>query len=81
MELTATGRPFISVPLRNHFEQQHRVHHRLRRYRAGRRLDYTDADPDHLAALIAEEIGRPVDYEPVATDGARRAAALLGELL
>jgi pimeloyl-ACP methyl ester carboxylesterase/predicted glycosyltransferase len=81
MELTATRRPFIYVPLRNHFEQQFHVHHRLARYGAGRRLDYADADPDHLADLIAAEIGRPVDYRPVATDGARRAARLLADLL
>ena len=81
MELTATGRPFVYVPLRHHFEQHHHVAHRLRRYRAGRRLDYDHADPDHLAAVIAEEIGREVAYRPVATDGAQRAAGLLADLL
>ena len=30
---------------------------------------------------IAEEIGRDVDYRPVETDGAGRAAALIAELL
>ena len=30
---------------------------------------------------IASEIGREVDYRPVATDGAARAAAMLAELL
>jgi predicted glycosyltransferase len=81
MELTATGRPFVYVPLRHHFEQNIHVDHRLRRYRAGRRLDYDDADPDHIAELIAGEIGRPTDYRPVETDGATRAATLLAELL
>jgi pimeloyl-ACP methyl ester carboxylesterase/predicted glycosyltransferase len=81
MELTATRRPFIYVPLRHHFEQHFHVDHRLRRYGAGRRLDFADADPDHLADLIAAEIGRPVDYRPVAADGARRAATLLADLL
>jgi pimeloyl-ACP methyl ester carboxylesterase/predicted glycosyltransferase len=81
MELTATGRPFIYVPLRGHFEQNLHVAHRLDRHRAGRRLDYGDADPDHLAELIAVEIGRPTDYRRVETDGAARAAALLAELL
>jgi predicted glycosyltransferase len=81
MELTATGRPFIYVPLRNHFEQNLHVAHRLERYRAGRRLAYDEADPDHLAALIAQEIGRDTDYRPVETDGATRAAASLAELL
>jgi pimeloyl-ACP methyl ester carboxylesterase/predicted glycosyltransferase len=81
MELTATGRPFIYVPLRRHFEQNFHVHHRLRRYRAGVRLDYDQADPDHLAELIATHIGQPTHYRPVERDGAARAAAMLAELL
>jgi predicted glycosyltransferase len=81
MELTAARRPFIYVPLRRHFEQYFHVTHRLRRYRAGRRLDYTDLDPDTLADAIVAEIGREVAYHPVETDGAARAAALLADLL
>ncbi len=81
MELTATQRPFIYIPLRHHFEQNLHVAHRLDRYGAGRRLDYDEADPDHLAVLIAEQIGREVDYLPVASDGAARAADLLADLL
>ncbi|WP_327003413.1 alpha/beta fold hydrolase [Dactylosporangium sp. NBC_01737] len=80
MELTAAGRPFIYVPLRNHFEQQFHVTHRLRRHGAGRRMDYDTLTPDALAAAIAEEIDRPVTYLPVPGDGAARAAALLAEL-
>ena len=34
MELVANRRPFISIPLRNHFEQNHHVVHRLRQYGA-----------------------------------------------
>jgi predicted glycosyltransferase len=82
MELTAAGRPFVYVPLEHHFEQQVHVPHRLAQYGAGRRLDYGEAaDPDRLAAVIAEEIGRPVAYRPVETDGAVRTARLLAELL
>ena len=81
MELTAAGRPFIYVPLARHFEQQIHVPHRLARYRAGRRLDYAAIGPEYLAEVIAAEIDRPVDYSPVETDGAARAAALLAELL
>ena len=55
--------------------------HRLARYRAGRRLDYADIDPEYLAGVIAAEIDRPVAYSPVETDGAARAAGLLAELL
>ncbi|MET7418986.1 glycosyltransferase [Dactylosporangium sp. NPDC005555] len=80
MELTAANRPFIYVPLRNHFEQQFHVTHRLRRHGAGRRMDYDTLTPDTLAAAIAEEIDRPVAYHPVPSDGAARAAALLADL-
>ena len=34
-----------------------------------------------IAAAIADEIGREVDYRDVETDGARRAAARLAEML
>jgi predicted glycosyltransferase len=82
MELTAAGRPFVYVPLEHHFEQQVHVPHRLAQYGAGRRMDYADAaDPEHLAEVIAAELGRPVDHRPVETDGAARAARLLAELL
>jgi pimeloyl-ACP methyl ester carboxylesterase/predicted glycosyltransferase len=82
MELTAAGRPFVYVPLAHHFEQQIHVPHRLARYRAGRRLEYAEAaDPERLAEVVAAEIGRPVDYRPVETDGAARTAAMLAELL
>jgi pimeloyl-ACP methyl ester carboxylesterase/predicted glycosyltransferase len=81
MELTASGRPFLYFPLRHHFEQNMHVAHRLDRYGAGRRMDFDSAGPDAIAAAIAEEIGRPVDYRPVETDGARRAAEKLAELL
>jgi UDP:flavonoid glycosyltransferase YjiC (YdhE family) len=81
MELTATRRPFLYFPLLQHFEQNHHVHHRLQRYGAGRRMDFDDSPPDAIASAIAQEIGRDVDYRPVASDGAARAAALIGELL
>ena len=81
MELTASRRPFLYFPLRDHFEQNLHVRHRLDRYRAGRCLDFDAATPADIAAAIASEIGREVDYRPVATDGAARAAAMLADLL
>ena len=82
MELTATGRPFVRVPLRHHFEQNLHVRHRLDRYGAGRHLDYEDAcRPDALAEVVLAEIGREVSYRPVAADGAAKAADLLADLL
>jgi pimeloyl-ACP methyl ester carboxylesterase/predicted glycosyltransferase len=81
MELTASQRPFIYVPLRHHFEQNFHVRHRLARYRAGRCLDYDDTMPEVLAKAVADEISRQVSYRPVETDGAARAAASLAELI
>jgi predicted glycosyltransferase len=81
MELTATRRPFIYVPLRHHFEQNFHVTHRLRRHGAGRRMDFDEITPGSLSEAIAVEIGRDVAYRPVAPDGAARAASLLAELL
>ncbi len=81
MELVAGRRPFLYFPLRNHFEQNVHVAHRLDRYRAGRRMDYATATPELIAAAIAEELDRPVDSLAVETDGAARAAALIAELL
>jgi predicted glycosyltransferase len=81
MELTASGRPFVYLPLRDHFEQNFHVHHRLQQHGAGLRADYAAADPDALAELIATGIGQSVSYRPVERDGAARAAAQIAELL
>ncbi|MGH2734003.1 MAG: alpha/beta fold hydrolase [Actinomycetota bacterium] len=81
MELTANRRPFLYFPLRNHFEQNFHVRHRLERYGGGRSMDFASASPDTIASAIAQEIGRNVNYRKVETDGAARAATLLAELL
>ncbi|HST56209.1 MAG TPA: alpha/beta fold hydrolase [Solirubrobacteraceae bacterium] len=81
MELTAQKRPFLYFPLSHHFEQNFHVRHRLERYGAGRRMDYDDSPPEQIAAAIAQEIGRQVDYRDVEVDGAARAARRIAELL
>jgi pimeloyl-ACP methyl ester carboxylesterase/predicted glycosyltransferase len=81
MELTAQKRPFLYFPLRHHFEQNFHVRHRLERYGAGRRMDFDESPPELIAAAIAEEIGRDVNYRDVEVDGAARAARSLAELL
>ena len=82
MELTANRRPFVYVPLQNHFEQNFHVRHRLDRYGAGRCLTYADvSDPAYLAEAIAKAVREEVHYRPVETGGAARAADLLAELL
>ena len=81
MELTANRRPFIYFPLKHHFEQNLHVRHRLERYGAGRCMSFDESEPQEIAAAIAAEIGREVDYLPVESDGARRAAEQLAEML
>jgi hypothetical protein len=44
-------------------------------------MDFDESTPDVIALAIAKEIGREVDYEPVETDGAVRAAAHIAEVL
>jgi pimeloyl-ACP methyl ester carboxylesterase/predicted glycosyltransferase len=81
MELVAAQRPFLYFPLANHFEQQGHVRHRLRRYGAGRCLNYSEIDAEGIAEALVEEIARPVRYLPVTNDGAQRAAGLINEVL
>jgi hypothetical protein len=42
---------------------------------------YDDSPPERIAAAIAQEIGRDVDYRDVETDGARLAAQHIAALL
>ena len=82
MELAAARRPFLYVPLENHFEQNFHVRRRLDNYGAGRCIRYAEAsDPQGLADALVAEVGRDVNYRPVETDGAARAAAMLAELI
>ena len=81
MELVAARRPFLYFPLRNHFEQNRHVRHRLERYGAGRCMDFAASDPDAIAEAMTEEIDRVVEYHPVARDGAARAAELIAPLV
>jgi pimeloyl-ACP methyl ester carboxylesterase/predicted glycosyltransferase len=81
MELVAAGRPFLYFPLANHFEQQRHVRHRLDRYGAGRCMSYADSDPEDIADALVKALSTQVDYAPVPTDGAARAAQLIAELL
>jgi pimeloyl-ACP methyl ester carboxylesterase len=81
MELTASQRPFLYFPLGHHFEQNIHVRHRLQRHRAGRPMDYTTDGPEDIAAALAQELARTVDYLPVDPGGAQRAATLLAEML
>ena len=81
MELTAAGTPFLYFPLKNHFEQNFHVAHRLDRYGAGRRMDYATSTPETIAESMIDALNAPTTYNPVETGGAARAARMISELL
>jgi UDP:flavonoid glycosyltransferase YjiC (YdhE family) len=81
MELTAAGTPFLYFPLRNHFEQNFHVAHRLDRYGAGKRMDFASSTPDAIADAMVAALRTPAAFLPVEADGARRAARMLADLL
>ena len=81
MELTAAKRPFLYFPLRNHFEQNFHVRHRLDQYGAGRHMDvrrHRCRGPRRRHRHRDRAHGRLRDVE---TDGARRAAEMIAELI
>ena len=81
MELTAAGTPFLYFPLKNHFEQNFHVAHRLDRYGAGKRMEFATSTPDMIADAMVAAMRAPVRFEPVEADGAARAARMLADLI
>jgi pimeloyl-ACP methyl ester carboxylesterase/predicted glycosyltransferase len=81
MELVAAGRPFVSVPLEDHFEQQVHVRHRLDRHGARAWLPWARATPEALADAVAAALTAGARHRPVPDDGAARAADILAGLL
>jgi UDP:flavonoid glycosyltransferase YjiC (YdhE family) len=81
MELAAAGTPFLYFPLKNHFEQNFHVAHRLDRYEAGRRMDFDLSTPEVIAEAMVRTLTAPARFRPVESDGAERAARMIAELL
>jgi predicted glycosyltransferase len=81
MELTAAGTPFLYFPLKNHFEQNFHVAHRLDRYGAGRRMEYATSTPDMIADAMVGALRAPTTFKPVEAGGAARAARMLADLV
>jgi len=81
MELVATRRPFLSFPLRRHFEQNVHVRRRLANYGADRAMPYDGLTAEALADRALAVMHAPVTYRPVETDGAARAARRIAEVL
>jgi pimeloyl-ACP methyl ester carboxylesterase/predicted glycosyltransferase len=81
MELTAAGTPFLYFPLKNHFEQNFHVPHRLDRYGAGRRMTFATSTPDVIAEAMVGALCAPAKFKSVDADGAARAARMLADLI
>jgi pimeloyl-ACP methyl ester carboxylesterase/predicted glycosyltransferase len=81
MELVAAGTPFLYFPLKNHFEQNFHVAHRLDRYGAGIRMEFATSTPDMIADAMVTALKRPSQFKPVEADGAARAARMLAGLI
>ncbi len=81
MELTAAGTPFLYFPLKNHFEQNFHVAHRLDRYGAGRRMEFATSTPDMIADAMVGALRAPAKFKSVEANGAARAARMLADLI
>jgi len=80
LELTALRRPFLYFPLAKHCEQQIHVAGRLARHQVGVKMVYPQTTPETLAEKVIANLGKEVDYPPIATDGAKKAAQLISKL-
>jgi len=80
LELTALNRPFLFFPIEGHFEQAH-VAERLARHKAGVKMSYSQTTPELLAETVVSNLGKPVSYTPINTNGARIAAQIINQLL
>jgi hypothetical protein len=73
--------PFLYFPLKNHFEQNFHVAHRLDRYGAGRRMEFATSTPEMIAETMIDVLKVPTKFKPVEADGAARAAHMVAYLL
>jgi UDP-N-acetylglucosamine:LPS N-acetylglucosamine transferase len=80
-ELTALKLPFIYFPIEGHFGQEIIDVEKLARHQAGVKMTYSHTTPQSLAEKVISNIGKEVNYKPIPTDGARKAAELINKLL
>lgn len=81
LELAALRRPFLYVPLENHFEQQIHVAGRLARLGAGIKVPFSQTGPGELADLVVANLGQEVIHPPVDVGGAARAAEIMTRMM
>jgi UDP-N-acetylglucosamine:LPS N-acetylglucosamine transferase len=80
LELTALKRPFIFFPIEGHSEQEY-VAERLKRHRAGIRMDYSRTSPESLADSVLSNFNKNVTSKTLRTDGARNTAEIIDKFL
>lgn len=81
LELTALRRPFLYFPIEGHSEQEIHVAGRLARHGAGKRMAYSSISAEILADAIIENVGLEAQYPSIPVEGAKVAAARIGNLL
>ena len=69
-----THRRLLSFPLERHFEQCIHVRNRLHNYCADCSVRFHELATDELAERALAAMRAPINYKPVETDGAARAA-------
>jgi UDP:flavonoid glycosyltransferase YjiC (YdhE family) len=80
LELTALQRPFMYFPVEGHSEQAS-VARVLERRKAGVRMSLSQTTPVLLAKSISNMLNTNVAYPEIPTDGARKSAQLIVQLM
>jgi len=81
LELLALQKPFIYFPLEQHFEQNVHVCASNNRRGADLRMLFSLTTPELLAETVLRNIGRKIDYGPIPLNGAKKAAAIINDVL
>ncbi|MHC4844512.1 MAG: glycosyltransferase, partial [Planctomycetota bacterium] len=80
IELTALRKPFIFFPIEGHSEQE-AVARRVARHKAGVQMSLSETTSSLLAEQIIIYLGKRPNSSPVPTEGAKRAAQLINQIL
>jgi UDP-N-acetylglucosamine:LPS N-acetylglucosamine transferase len=81
LELTALKKPFLYFPIEEHCEQEIHVAKRIARHNAGVKMKFSETTPELLAEKVMSNVGKDVNYTPISTNGAQKAAELINQLL
>ena len=80
IELTVLRKPFIFFPIEGHSEQE-AVARRVARHKAGVQMSLSETTSSLLAEQIIIYLGKKPNSSPVPTEGAKRAAQLINQIL